>query len=174
LAVGGLAIAFSEITGRGVNEVLFSGQSALPGLASGAGTWSLAALAWVIAFKGLGYAISVGAFRGGPTFPAIFLGAAGGIMASHLPGFQVTAAVAVGIGAATVAILRLPLSAIVIATLLTAKTGLDVEPLTIIGVVVAYLATLELSVLQAARSARTSAPDATPPSADVTAPASVR
>lgn len=174
LAVGGLAIAFSEITGRGVNEVLFSGQSALPGLASGAGTWSLAALAWVIAFKGLGYAISVGAFRGGPTFPAIFLGAAGGIMASHLPGFQVTAAVAVGIGAGTVAILRLPLSAIVIATLLTAKTGLDVEPLTIIGVVVAYLATLQLSALQTARAARTRAPQASSPSADVAAPAGVR
>ena len=121
LAVGGLAIAFSEITGRGVNEVLFSGQDALPGLASGAGTWSLAALAWLIVFKGLAYSISLGGFRGGPTFPAIFLGAAGGIMASRLPGFPLTAAVAVGIGAGTVAILRLPLSAIIIATLLTAR-----------------------------------------------------
>ncbi len=174
LAVAGLAIAFSEITGRGVNEVLFSGQDALPGLASGAGTWTQAALVWLIVFKGLGYAISLGAFRGGPTFPAIFLGAAGGIMASHLPGFQVTAAVAVGIGAGTVAILRLPLAAIVIATLLTAKTGLDVEPLTIIGVVVAYLATLQLSALQTARAARTPAPDAASPSAEVAAPAGVR
>jgi H+/Cl- antiporter ClcA len=173
LVVGGLAIAFSEITGRGVSEVLFSGQDALPGLASGAGTWSLAALAWLIVFKGLGYAISLGGFRGGPTFPAIFLGAAGGIMASHLPGFPVTAAVAVGIGAGTVAILRLPLAAIVIATLLTAKTGLDAEPLTIIGVVVAYLATLQLSALQAARSARTTTPAGGTASAPIPAPAAV-
>jgi H+/Cl- antiporter ClcA len=170
LAVGGLAIAFSEITGRGVSEVLFSGQDAIPGLTAGAGTWSLAALAWLIVFKGLAYAISLGGFRGGPTFPAIFLGAAGGIMASHLPGFPVTAAVAVGIGAGTVAILRLPLSAIVIATLLTAKTGLDAQPLTIIGVVVAYLATLQLSALQAARLARTAAPADGAVSARVTAP----
>ncbi len=155
LAVGGLAIAFSQITGKPFNEVLFSGQDALPGLVSGAGTWSEAALAWLIVFKGLGYAISLGSFRGGPTFPAIFLGAAGGIMASHLPGFPLTAAVAVGIGAGTVAILRLPLSAVVIATLLTAKTGLGAEPLTIVGVVVTYLATLHLAAFQDRRSART-------------------
>jgi H+/Cl- antiporter ClcA len=173
LLVAGLAMAFQQITGRGTSEVLFSGQDALPGLISGAGTWSMSALAWLIVFKGLGYAISLGSFRGGPTFPAIFLGAAGGIMASHLPGFPVTAAVAVGIGAGTVAILRLPLSAIVIATLLTAKTGLGAEPLTVIGVVVAYLATLQLSALQTARSLRAPAPGAGTPAAGVPAPAPV-
>ena len=151
LLVSGLAIAFSQASGKGVNEVLFSGQDALPGLVSGAGTWSLSALALLIVFKGVGYSLSLGAFRGGPTFPAIFLGAAGGIMASHLPGFPMAAAVAVGIGAGTVAILRLPLSAIVVATLLTGNAGAGVTPLTIIGVVVAYLATLGLSALQAAR-----------------------
>jgi H+/Cl- antiporter ClcA len=173
LLVAGLAMAFQQITGRGTSEVLFSGQDALPGLISGAGTWSMSALAWLIVFKGLGYAISLGSFRGGPTFPAIFLGAAGGIMASHLPGFPVTAAVAVGIGAGTVAILRLPLSAIVIATLLTAKTGLGAEPLTIIGVVVAYLATLQLSALQTARSLPAPAPGAGTPAAGVPPPAPV-
>ncbi len=151
LLVSGLAIAFSQASGKGVNEVLFSGQDALPGLVSGAGTWSLSALALLIVFKGVGYSLSLGAFRGGPTFPAIFLGAAGGVMASHLPGFPMAAAVAVGIGAGTVAILRLPLSAIVVATLLTGNAGAGVTPLTIIGVVVAYLATLGLSALQAAR-----------------------
>jgi hypothetical protein len=153
LLVSGLAIAFSQISGKGVNEVLFSGQDALPGLVSGAGTWSLSALALLIVFKGVGYSLSLGAFRGGPTFPAIFLGAAGGIMASRLPGFPMAAAVAVGIGAGTVAILRLPLSAIVVATLLTGNAGAGVTPLVIIGVVVAYLATLGLSALQAARTA---------------------
>jgi H+/Cl- antiporter ClcA len=157
LLVAGLAIAFAQITGRGTSEVLFSGQDALPGLISGAGTWSMSALVWLIVFKGLGYAISLGSFRGGPTFPAIFLGAAGGLIAAHLPGFPLTAAVAVGIGAGTVAILRLPLSAVVIATVLTAKSGAGAEPLTIIGVVVAYLATLQLSALQAARSSRAQA-----------------
>jgi hypothetical protein len=129
----------------------------------------LSALALLIVFKGIGYSISLGSFRGGPTFPAIFLGAAGGLMASHLPGFPMAAAVAVGIGAGTVAILRLPLSAIVVAALLTSKAGSGVDPLTIIAVVVAYLATVWLSSLQAARSTRSST--ARQPSAGV--PASV-
>ena len=68
-----------------MNEVLFSGQDQLPGLVSQAGTWSLAALAWLIVFKGLAYSLSLGSFRGGPVFPALFLGAAAGIMASHPP-----------------------------------------------------------------------------------------
>jgi H+/Cl- antiporter ClcA len=148
LGVSGLAIAFSQTTNKGVEEVLFSGQNQLPGLISQAGTWSLSALALLVVFKGAGYAISLGSFRGGPTFPAIFLGAAAGIMASHLPDFPTTPAVAVGMGVAIVSILRLPLSAIVIASLLTAKTGAGAEPLIIVGVVVAYLATLALSKRQ--------------------------
>jgi hypothetical protein len=169
LAVSGLAIAFSQASGKGVNEVLFSGQDALPGLVSGAGTWSLSALALLIVFKGLGYAISLGSARGGPTFPAIFLGAAGGIMASHLPGFPIAAGVAVGMGTATVAILRLPLSAIVIASLLTSKAGLGVEPLTIVGVVVTYLVTLRLAALKTVKS--TSGPASPARSPGAAAPA---
>ncbi len=156
LAVSGLAIAFSQTTNKGVEEVLFSGQSQLPGLVSHAGTWSLSALALLLAFKGIAYALSLGSFRGGPTFPAMFLGAAAGIMASHLPGFPLTAGVAVGIGVAFVSILRLPLSAIVVASLLTSKAGAGAEPLVIIGVAVAYLSTLAL----ARRGARAPAADA--------------
>jgi hypothetical protein len=145
LIVGGLAIAFAQITGHGFSEVLFSGQDALPGLVSQAGSWSLAALAWLVVFKGLAYSLSLGAYRGGPTFPALFLGAAAGIMCSHLPGFPIQAGVAVGMGAAVVAVLRLPLSAVVIATLLTAHASDRVEPLIIVGVVVAYVVTLLVS-----------------------------
>ncbi len=160
LIVSGLAIAFSQAADKGVNEALFSGQDALPGLVSGAGGWSLSALALLIVFKGLGYSVSLGSFRGGPTFPAMFLGAAGAIMASHLPGFPISAAVPVGIGAGTVAILRLPLSAIVLASLLTSKAGVGAEPLTIVGVVVTYLVTLWLSALQTAKSTSGAAPGA--------------
>lgn len=66
-------------------------------------------------------------------------------MASHLPGFPIQAGVAVGMGAAVVAVLRLPLSAVVLATLLTSHAGSNVEPLIIVGVVVAYIITLLLS-----------------------------
>jgi hypothetical protein len=60
-------------------------------------------------------------------------------MAAQLPGFETTPAVAVGLGAAVVAVLRLPLSAVVLATLFTVHTGLGSGPLIIVGVVVAYL-----------------------------------
>jgi hypothetical protein len=66
-------------------------------------------------------------------------------MASHLPNLPVSAGVAVCMGAAVVSILRLPLSAIVIATVLSTKAGSSVEPLVILGVVVALLATLALA-----------------------------
>ncbi len=144
LAVAGLAIAFSEASNKNVEEVLFSGQAQLSGLTSHAATWSLSALALLVVFKGLAYALSLGSFRGGPTFPAMFLGAVAGVMASHLPGFPLTAGVAVGIGLGVVTILRLPLSAIVIASLLTADSGAGAEPLVIVGVAIAYLATLAL------------------------------
>jgi H+/Cl- antiporter ClcA len=145
LIIGGFAIAFSQATGKSFDEVLFSGQNQLPGLVSQPGTWSLAALAWLLVFKGIAYGLSLGSYRGGPTFPALFLGAAAGIMASHLPGFPIQAGVAVGMGAAVVAVLRLPLSAVVLATLLTSHAGSNVEPLITVGVVVAYIVTLLLS-----------------------------
>jgi H+/Cl- antiporter ClcA len=145
LIVAGLAIAFHQTTGKGVDEVLFSGQDALPGLVAHAGTWSLSALALLIVFKGLAYSLSLGSFRGGPTFPALFLGAAAGLMAAQLPGFSIAPAVAVGMGAATVAVLRLPLSAVVLASVLAAKSGAGVEPLVIVGVVVSYIVSLRMS-----------------------------
>ena len=64
----------------------------------GASTWSLTALALLIALKGLAWSISLSGFRGGPTFPGLLLGVAAGLLASHLPGFAMTPAVAVGWG----------------------------------------------------------------------------
>ena len=144
LVVALLAILFGETTTHGATNVLFSGQDALPGLIDGAGTWSIGALAMVMLCKGLAWSACLGSFRGGPTFPAIFIGAAGGVAASHLPGLSLTPAVAVGMGVMVVAFLKLPLSAVVIATALTISAGLAVGPLIIVGVVAAYLATLGL------------------------------
>jgi H+/Cl- antiporter ClcA len=139
-----LAIAFHAASGKSAEEVLFSGQDALPTLIGNAGTWSISALLLVLAFKGLAWGVSLGGFRGGPTFPAMFIGAAAGVLASHLPGFDITGAVGVGIGAGVVAVLRLPLTAVVLGVLLTSKSGAGTEPLIIVGVVVAYLATVVL------------------------------
>jgi hypothetical protein len=53
--------------------------------------------------------------------------------------------VAVGLGAAVAAVLKLPLSGIVTATLMTATAGTGQGPLIIVGVVVAYLAALVIT-----------------------------
>jgi H+/Cl- antiporter ClcA len=145
LVIAGLAVLFSEITGKGTDEILFSGQDQLPGLVSAAGTYSVGALALVVGLKGIAYSLSLGSFRGGPTFPVMFIGTAAGIMASHLPGFHITAAVAVGMAAGVTSVLRLPLTAVVVASVLTANSGVGAEPLVIVGVVVAYVLTLVLS-----------------------------
>jgi H+/Cl- antiporter ClcA len=140
-----LAIAFHEASGKAIEEVLFSGQDELPGLVTSAGSWSISALLLLLAFKGLAWGISLGSFRGGPTFPALFIGAAAGILASHLPGFDLTGAVAVGMGAGAVSVLRLPLSCVILASLLVSKSGEGASPLIIVGVVLAYLVTIGLS-----------------------------
>ena len=171
LAVGGLAIGYAEITDQPVNSVLFSGESAFGSLFDNAGTISISTLVLLLVFKGLAWSISLGNFRGGPTFPAIFLGAVGGLLAAHLPGYGETLAVAALVGAACVSVLRLPLSSVVIATLLTAKAGLAVAPIVIVAVVVAYLASLALTAYvdqRVGRDTRTANPALPAPAVDPT------
>ena len=141
LVVGGLAIAFNQITDEPVDGVLFSGEDAFGTLFNPTAALSMGALGYLLLFKGLAWSISLGNFRGGPTFPALFLGATAGLLAGHLPGFSETPAVAVLMGAAVVSILRLPLASVVITTLLAASGGLAVTPLIILAVVVAYIVT---------------------------------
>ena len=145
LAVAGLAIAFAAGTGKSSSEVLFSGQSALGPLISSAASYSVGALLLLVACKGLAYSVSLSSFRGGPVFPAMFLGAAGGAAMSHLPGLPLIPAVAMGIGAMTVTMLRLPLTSVLLATLLLASDGLAVTPLVIVAVVIAYVITARIS-----------------------------
>ena len=93
---------------------------------------SLSTLTLLLVFKGLAWSISLGNFRGGPTFPALFLGTVAGLLAADLPGFSETPAVAALMAAACVSILRLPLASVVIALLLTSQAGLTVAPLIIV------------------------------------------
>jgi H+/Cl- antiporter ClcA len=145
LLVAGLAIAYAEATGKSSSEVLFSGQSALGPLVLHGATYSAGALVLLVACKGLGYSLSMTSFRGGPVFPALFVGAAGGLAASHLPGLPMVPAVAMGIGAMSAVMLRLPLTSVLLATLLLFSDGLAVTPLAIVAVVVAYLLSLRLA-----------------------------
>jgi H+/Cl- antiporter ClcA len=139
LGVGGLAIAYAEATGKASSDVLFSGQTALPSIVSNGATYSIGALLLLVACKALAYGISLSGFRGGPIFPALFIGGVGGIAFSHASGLPETAAVAMGLGAMTTAMLGLPLTAVLITTLLLGSAGIDVMPLVIVAVVVTYV-----------------------------------
>ena len=166
LAVAGLAIGFAQITGQPADTVLFSGQDAFGSLIKQGTALSLSTLAFLLLFKGAAWSISLGNFRGGPTFPALFTGAAAGLLAAHLPGFSETPAVAVLMAAAAVSILELPLSATIITLLLTAKAGIATAPLIIVAVVVAYLTikTLTPAPGRAASAAPAAAPQPAAPS----------
>jgi H+/Cl- antiporter ClcA len=141
LAIAGLAIAFAEGTGRSGSEVLFSGQSALPGLVVHAAGWTVGALVLLVVCKSIAYGVSLSSFRGGPVFPSMFIGAAAGVAASHLPGLSLVPGVAMGIGAMCTVMLRLPMTSTLLATLLLAGDGLNVISVVIVAVVVAYVAT---------------------------------
>jgi H+/Cl- antiporter ClcA len=140
LAVAGLAIAFAEGSGKSSSLVLFSGQTALGPFLTSTASYSVSALVLLLACKGLAYGASLATFRGGPTFPAMFIGAVGGVALSHAPGLPMVAGAAMGIGAMTAVILRLPIVSVLLATLLLESDGLNVMPLVIVAVVVAYVA----------------------------------
>src|SRR4051812_26921665 len=145
VGVAAAAMVFAVATDRGSSDVLFSGQDALPSLIEGAAGWTVGALALVVACKSVAYAASLSAFRGGPTFPGMFIGAAGGILLSHLPGLPMIAGAGMGIGAMTVAMLRLPLVSVLLPALFLQADGLALMPIVIVAVVVAYVATARLA-----------------------------
>jgi H+/Cl- antiporter ClcA len=152
LAIGALAIVFAEWSGRSSSEVLFSGQSALPSLIQDAAGWTVGALLLLIVCKGLAYGVALSAFRGGPTFPGMFIGAVGGIALSHLPGLPMIAGVAMGIGAMTVVMLGLPLTSVLLTALFLQSDGISLVPLVIVAVVVAYVASKRIEPLPGAEA----------------------
>jgi H+/Cl- antiporter ClcA len=157
LVVAGLAIAYAAGTGNAAADVLFSGQSSLPHLVGHAAGYSVGALLLLLACKGLAYGVSLSGFRGGPVFPSLFIGATGGILMSHLPGLGMIAGMAMGIGAMCAVMLRLPLTSVLLATLLLYSDGVVVMPLVIVAVVVAYVLSARFA--------------GDPPAADAPAPA---
>jgi len=88
--------------------------------------------------EGIAYAISLSSFRGGPTFPGMFIGAAGGIALSHLPGLPMVAGAAIGVGAMTAGMLQRPMTAVLLTTLFFGTDGIKVIPLVIVAVVVSF------------------------------------
>jgi Voltage gated chloride channel len=144
LAIAGLAIVFGEVSDESSSLVLFSGQSALGPVLDNAASYSVGTLVLLITCKGLAYSLALSSFRGGPIFPAMFIGAVGGVAVAHLPGLDAISGAAIGIGAMTVTMLGLPFTSVLLATLLLASSGLEAMPLVIIAVAVAYVASERL------------------------------
>jgi hypothetical protein len=119
--------------------VLYSGQSALPGLVVHADTWTVDTRIVLIVAKAVACGCSISAFRGRPIFPAMFIGTALGSVASHQPGLVLVPAVA-----KSTVLLELPLASTLLAVLLLASDGLAVTPLVILTVVVAYVLSARL------------------------------
>ena len=144
MAVAGLAIIFGEWSDESASQVLFSGQNALPALIEQAESWTVGALLLLVVCKSLAYGVSLSAFRGGPTFPGMFIGAVGGIALSHLPGLPMIAGVAMGIGAMTVAMLGFPLTSVLIVAVMLQADAIALTPLVIVAVVVSYITSARL------------------------------
>jgi len=142
-AVGGLALAFG-LTGESPLNVLFSGQSDLSTVVAQGPVWGAAVVAVLVVTKAAAYGVSLGSgFRGGPVFPALFLGAAVGTMFSLVaPGLALTPAVVAGMAAGAAAMLRLPVSSVMLAVVVAGSAGLQSATLAIVAVVVAMVVTL--------------------------------
>ena len=150
-AVAVLTIIYTQATGKPASDMLFSGENSIGPLVDHAASYSVGTLLLLLVCKTLAYGASRGSFRGGPIFPALFIGAAGGIAMSHLPGLPLVAAVAMGIGAMTAAVLTLPLTSVLLASLLVLSDAAKVMPLIIVAVVVAYVGVARIGPRVAAR-----------------------
>lgn len=135
--IAAAVVVYVEATGKPQSDVLYSGEFGIGTLIEHRTQYTVATLLLLLVCKAAAYAVSLGAFRGGPVFPSLFLGVAGGMALAHLPGMPLVPAIAIGMGAMCVTILGLPLSSVLLATLLLGSNGLTVMPLVIVAVVVA-------------------------------------
>ncbi len=137
LLTAALAIAVTEITGVDVGFVLFSGQSDMTSLIA---ETSILTVVLVLIAKMLAYGMALGGgYRGGPIFPATFLGVAVGVLSSLVfPEVSVTAMAATGIAATATVMLRLPFTSALLAMVLLSSSGAAVAPFAIMGAVVGF------------------------------------
>ncbi|WP_084613996.1 chloride channel protein [Nakamurella lactea] len=134
------ACVYAVITGHSPMEVALSGQATLPTLATDPGAWTTGALVALLLCKGVAYAVCLGTFRGGPVFPAVFLGAALGVLAEIIvPGMTPLSALAVGL-AAGAATTGLPVTSVIMVVLLLGDAAAGQMPVVILGVVTAMVA----------------------------------
>jgi H+/Cl- antiporter ClcA len=142
LLLGGLATGSIALAARGLGgdsqDVLFSGQASIPALVN---ETSASVVLVLLAAKGLAYAVCLGCgFRGGPVFPAIFLGIALTMLTVIAFDTSPTFAVAVGAAAGVTAVTRLLFVSVLFAMLLVGSNGLDATPAAVLAAAAAWVA----------------------------------
>jgi H+/Cl- antiporter ClcA len=136
LAVGVIAV-IADALGASSQDVLFSGQASVPAVVS-AGTTKIVVI--LIVAKAIAYAISLGCgFRGGPIFPAVFLGV--GLASLGVVWFDMSPTVAIAMGAAAgmAAQTQLLVAPVLFGQLLVGKPGLDAVSATVLAAAAAWI-----------------------------------
>jgi H+/Cl- antiporter ClcA len=152
LAVGSLA-QLATAFGVAAQDVLFSGQASIPALVSEP---SLVALVILVLAKAAAYVVSLATgFRGGPIFPAVFLGVGVAAFAVQAFGTSPTFAIAIGCAAGMAAQTRLVVTSMLFAALLVGSGGFDAIAGAVFATVASYLT---VQALDPARRAPTGPP----------------
>ena len=139
LLAGCSAALYSVVTGHSPEQVALSGQATLSTLSAHPEAWSTGALVMLLGTKSIAYALCIGVFRGGPVFPAIFIGAVFGTVAVDLlPGLGAVPGLAIGM-AAGVAVTGLPVTGILLVVLLLGSAATDLMPVVILAAVAAIV-----------------------------------
>jgi len=168
LVGGGLAVGviaeIARLFGSDSQEVLFSGQAGVPTIIA---TDSTKIILITLVAKAIAYAVSLGCgFRGGPIFPALFLG----IGLASLPEVwwhaSPTLAVAVGAAAGMAAQTELLIAPVLFGLLLVGTAGLDTVSAAVLASGAAYLTTQAID----GRSSGTAAGNAAVSDAPAAAP----
>lgn len=104
LVIAVSALIVQSLTGEGIFYIVTSGEEFIGDLPS---LTSVSTIIAIIVFKAIAYAVSLGSgFRGGPFFPAMFIGAASGLLISRAMGEagpSLPTAIAVGVVASLIA-----------------------------------------------------------------------
>ena len=143
------------------DQILFSGQTGMDDLIA---QTSVAAVVSIVMGKLIVYGLALGGgFRGGPVFPATFIGVGFGVLSALVfPSISVSAMAAVGIAAAATVMIRLPFTAALLGMLLIGGAGAGIAPFAIIGAVVGFIARQALDKFDAKRKASVQVSEAQP------------
>jgi H+/Cl- antiporter ClcA len=117
--------------------ILFSGSAGMSSLIE---QTSIVSILVILLGKALAYAMALGGgFRGGPIFPATFLGVAVAVLTVAIfPSDSVSALAAAAIAASAAAMIKLPATSALLGMVLIVGAGPDVAPFAILGAVIGF------------------------------------